>query len=59
VLATLVGYSTRSLFNEYLALAAFTLLALGFYSIMINWQGKLLVRREIEILDAVREPTDE
>ena len=59
VLATLIGYSTSSLFNEYLALAAFTLFALGFYSIMINWQGKLLARREIEILDAVREPTDE
>jgi hypothetical protein len=58
-LATLIGYSTSSLFNEYLALAAFTLLAVAFYSIMINWQGKLLARREIEILDAVREPTDE
>ena len=59
VLATLIGYSTSSLFNEYLALAALTLVALGFYSIMINWHGKLLARREIEILDAVREPTDE
>src|SRR6185295_11073626 len=58
-LATLIGYSTSSLFNEYIALAAFTLVALGFYSIMINWHGKLLARREIEILDAVREPTDE
>jgi len=59
VLATLIGYSTSSLFNEYLALAALTLVALGFYLIMINWHGKLLARREIEILDAVREPTDE
>jgi len=59
LLATLIGYSTKSLINEYLALAAFTLLALGFYSMMINFQGKLLARREIEILDAVREPTDE
>jgi hypothetical protein len=59
VLATLIGYSTKSLFNEYLALAAFTLLALGFYSMMINWQGKMLARREINILDAVREPADE
>jgi hypothetical protein len=58
-LATLIGYSTSSLFNEFMALAAFTLLAVGFYSIMINWQGKLLERREIEILDAVREPADE
>jgi hypothetical protein len=59
VLASLIGYSTKSLWNEYLALAAFTLLAVGFYSIMINWQGKLLARREIEILEAVREPADE
>ncbi|HKU75638.1 MAG TPA: hypothetical protein VJR02_17130 [Pyrinomonadaceae bacterium] len=58
-LAALIGYSTSSLINEYLALAAFVLLALAFYSIMINWQGKLLARREIEILDAVREPPDE
>jgi hypothetical protein len=58
-LATLIGYSTSSLFNEYLALAAFTLLAVAFYAIMINWHGKLLARREIEILDAVREPADE
>ena len=59
VLATLIGYSTKSLWTEYSALAAFTLLAVGFYAMMINWQGKLLARREIEILDAVREPVDE
>jgi hypothetical protein len=58
-LATLIGYLTSSLLNEYLTLAAFTLLALVFYSIMINWHGILLARREIEILDAVREPADE
>jgi ABC-type transport system involved in multi-copper enzyme maturation permease subunit len=58
-LATLIGYSTSSLLNEYIALAAFTLLALTFYSIGINWHGKLLAKREIEILEAVREPTDE
>ena len=59
LLATLIGYATRSLLNEYLALAAFSLLAVAFYSIMINWQGKLLARRELEILEAVREPADE
>ncbi len=58
-LATLIGYSTSSLFNEYAALALFSLLALGFYSLMINWHGRLLARREIEILEAVREPADE
>lgn len=58
-LATLIGYSTSSLFNEYASLALFMLLAVGFYSLMINWHGKLLARREIEILDVVREPADE
>ncbi|HET6979688.1 MAG TPA: hypothetical protein VFI24_25370 [Pyrinomonadaceae bacterium] len=58
-LATLIGYFTSSLLNEYLALAAFMLISVGVYSIMINWHGRLLARREIEILDAVREPADE
>ncbi len=58
-LASLIGYWTESLFNEYAALAVFTLLAVGLYSLMLNWQGKLLARREIEVLDAVREPADE
>ena len=57
--ATLIGYWTSSLFNEYVALAFFTLIALGVYAIMINWYGRLLAQREIEILDSVREPTDE
>ena len=57
--ATLIGYSTSSLFNEYVALAIFTLISVGVYSLMINWHGKLLARREIAILDAVREPADE
>jgi hypothetical protein len=59
ILATWIGYSTSSLFNEYLALAIFMLISVGLYSIIINWHGKLLARREIEILDAVREPADE
>lgn len=58
-LATLIGYSTSSLFNEYAVLALFTLFSLAFYSLIIKWHGKLLAKREIEILDAVREPADE
>jgi hypothetical protein len=58
-LATLIGYSTSSLFNEYAVLALFTIFSLAFYSLIINWHGKLLAKREIEILDAVREPADE
>lgn len=56
--ASLIGYATESLFNEYAALAGFALLAIGLYALMLNWHGKLLARREIEILDVVREPAD-
>jgi len=59
VLATLIGYSTSSLSNEYMALLAFAMFAVSFYSIALKQQGKMLARREIEILDAVREPADE
>ena len=58
-LATLIGYTTSSLSNEYMALAAFAMFAVNFYAVMLNRQGKMLARREIEILDAVREPADE
>jgi len=59
VLATLVGYFTRSLLYEYATLALFAVLAVGLYAIVINFHGRTLARREIEILEAVREPTDE
>ncbi|HET7288752.1 MAG TPA: hypothetical protein VFI71_14820, partial [Pyrinomonadaceae bacterium] len=59
VLATLVGYYTQSLINEYLLLTLFALVSVGLYSLMINFHGRLLARREIDILEAVREPSDE
>ena len=59
VMATIVGYVTESLLNEYLMLALFALLSVGLYALMINLHGRLLARREIEILEAVREPSDE
>jgi hypothetical protein len=59
VLATLVGLFTRSLVYEYLSLFMFAVLAIGFYFLMLNFQGRSLARREIDILDAVREPSDE
>lgn len=59
VTATLVGYLTRSLLIEYLTLALLTLIAIGIYTLAINVHGRTLARREIEILEAVREPTDE
>jgi hypothetical protein len=57
--ATLAGYLTRSFLIEYVALALFTLISIGIYALALNIQGRTLARREIEILEAVREPTDE
>jgi hypothetical protein len=59
VLATLVGLYMRSLLYEYVALFVFAVLAIGFYFLMLNFQGRSLAKREIDILEAVREPSDE
>ena len=59
VLATIVGLFMSSLVYEYLALFVFAVLAVGLYFLMLNLQGRSLAKREIDILDAVREPTDE
>jgi hypothetical protein len=59
LLATLVGLFTRSLVYEYLALFVFAVLAIGLYFLMLNFQGRSLAKREIDILEAVREPVDE
>jgi len=59
LLATLLGLFMRSLVYEYLALFAFVVLALGLYFLMLNFQGRSLAKREIDILEAVREPSDE
>ena len=59
VLATLVGLYMSSLLYEYVALFVFAVLAVGFYFLMLNFQGRSLAKREIDILEAVREPTDE
>ena len=56
--AALAGYFTRSLLIEYATLAAFAALSVGLYFLMINFQGRALERREIDILETVREPTD-
>jgi len=59
LLATLVGYLTRSLFNEYVTLTLLALVSVGLYLVIINFHGRSLARREIDILEAVREPSDE
>ena len=57
--ATLAGYFMRSLAIEYLTLAVLALVAIGIYALVLNLHGRTLARREIDILEAVREPTDE
>lgn len=59
VVATLIGLFTRSLLYEYAALFVLAVLAVGFYFLMLNLQGRSLAKREIDILEAVREPSDE
>jgi hypothetical protein len=56
--SALTGYFTRSLLIEYATLAAFAALSVGFYVLLINFQGRALERREIDILETVKEPTD-
>ena len=57
--ATLVGYFSGSRLNEYLTLTVLALLSVAFYILVLNFHGRSLTRRELEILDVVREPTDE
>ena len=57
--ATLIGYFTQSMLNLYVTLMVLTVVSLGLYFAIINFHGRELARREIEILDAVREPSDE
>ena len=57
--ATLAGYLTRSLLVEFATLALLALVSIGIYVLALNVHGRTLARREIEVLEAVREPTDE
>ncbi|HSE31822.1 MAG TPA: hypothetical protein VLA93_09595 [Pyrinomonadaceae bacterium] len=54
--ATLVGYVTASMILEYATLAAIALILIGIYFFVINAQGRALSRREIQILDSIKEP---
>lgn len=58
-LAALAGYLTRSVLASYATLAGFALIAIAVYGFVINIQGQMLAQREIEILETVREPSDE
>ncbi|HEX6044770.1 MAG TPA: hypothetical protein VFZ22_09810 [Pyrinomonadaceae bacterium] len=58
-LAGAAGYFTRNIYISYATLALFALLSAGIYAIAVNFQGRSLAKREIEILETVREPADE
>ena len=59
VAAAAAGYIAQSLIIEYVTLLIFAGLSVLFYALMIESQGELLQRREVEVLEAVREPMDE
>ena len=56
--AAAAGFIAQSLLVEYATLAAFAVLAVGAYLLVIGSQGEALQRREVEILEAIREPSD-
>lgn len=59
LIATLVGYLTQSLVNQYLTLLVLALASVGLYFAMINVHGRDLARLETGILETIRAPSDE
>ena len=57
--AAAAGYFTQSLLIEYATLALFATLTVCTYMLLLDLQGRALEQREVEILEAVREPTDD
>ncbi|MFN2513820.1 MAG: hypothetical protein ABR568_20680 [Pyrinomonadaceae bacterium] len=57
--ATAAGYFTQDLVIKYATLGLFVILSVCSYLLLIDLQGRSLQRREVEILEAVREPTDD
>ena len=58
-LAGVAGYLTRNVYVSYLTMAGFVMVAIAIYGVVINFQGRTLAEREIDILETVREPSDE
>jgi hypothetical protein len=56
--ATLAGYWAESVFVQFLVLGVFAVLSLGLYLLILDFQGRSLERREISILESVKEPSD-
>jgi hypothetical protein len=56
--ATLAGYLAESLLIEFVVLASCAVFSVGLYFLVINFQGRWLQRREVEILEVVKEASD-
>ena len=58
-LAAVAGYVSGSIYISYATLALFAFISVTVYAMVINSQARDLARREIDILETVREPSDE
>jgi hypothetical protein len=54
--ATAAGYVTQSVLVEYVTLAVLAVLSLGFYMMLLPFQGEAVQKRELEIHEAVNDP---
>jgi hypothetical protein len=57
--ATAAGFITQSWLVEYATLTLFAVFAVGAYFLVIGSQGEALQRREVEILETIREAPDD
>ena len=57
-MATVAGYLAESVLVQFLVLGVFAVLSLGLYVLILDFQGRSLERREISILESVKEPSD-
>jgi hypothetical protein len=56
--ATAAGFMTQSVPVEYVTLAVLAALALGFYLLLLPFQGEALQKRELAIHEAVNDPEE-
>ena len=56
--ATAAGYMTQSVSVEYVTLAVLAALAVGFYLLLLPFQGEALQKRELAIHEAVNDPEE-
>jgi hypothetical protein len=54
--ATAAGYVAQSVLVEYVTLAVLAVLSLGFYLMLLPFQGEAVQKRELEIHEAVNDP---